>query len=336
MTDSRNDPGKEPVLVTGASGFIGGALTRALLAQGTPVRALVRSAARGGEIAAHGAELVIGDLTDPAALERAAAGCATVFHVGAALGGPASVQYAINVSGTARLVEAAHTAGVRRLVHVSSIAAYGYNVPGQVTEDTPLRPALEFYGQSKAIGEQQVLRRAAELGLEAVAIRPGMVYGPRSGFWTVQLFRLVRRPPALIPASGDATCPLIYIDDVVSLLLAAAQHPNAAGEAFNAVSDEPVTWPELFGAYAAMAGHQVLLPIPLAVLRGAGAAAGPLLRLLGNPYPVREMLNGLLARRCTYSMDKAARLLGWRPRVRLAEGMAGCARWLRQEGWLRP
>jgi dihydroflavonol-4-reductase len=323
------------VLVTGASGFVGGALANRLLGDGAEVRALVRDASRARELAARGAELVTGDLTDPNALRRAVEGCAVVFNVGAALHGSAAWQYAVNVAGVSALVAAARQAGVGRLVQVSSVAVYGYDRPGIMTEAMPPRPGVEYYAQSKALGERVLFTEGTAPGLEVTAIRPGMIYGPRSRTWTGKMFQLVRRPPAPLPGQGNTYCPLVYIDDVVDLLLTVAEHPAAPGEVFNAVTDEPVTWREYLGAYAAMAGHQTFLPIPLALLRTGAALAEPLLRLFGEPEPAREAVEAFVARRRAYSMNKAARLLGWRPAVNLVEGMAGAEAWLRETGQVR-
>ncbi len=324
----------ESVLVTGASGFIGGALVARLLDEGARVRGLVRSMEKGASVAAMGAEPVVGDLTDADSLRRVAQGCAVVFHVAAATGGPAAVQYAVNVTGTGRLVEEACRAGVRRLVHVSTVAVYGYHPADVITEEAPLRPGREHYGQSKALGEKVLWERAAALGLDVTVVRPGMVYGPRSGFWSGLMFDLARRRPALLPGDGSAYCPIIYIDDVVDLMLTVAGHPGAVGQAFNAVSDPPPTFREFFGAYAAMAGHQVFLSLPVWLLRSAAIAVEPLTRLRGEPQPVRDMVEALVARRRVYSMTKAARLLGWRTRISLAEGMARTEGWLRETGRL--
>ncbi|MBN2470270.1 MAG: NAD-dependent epimerase/dehydratase family protein, partial [Anaerolineae bacterium] len=171
----------ETVLVTGATGFLGGTLAARLLADGVRVRALVRSEQRGRDLGARGVQLILGDLTDPQALQRAVEGCTVVFSVGAALHGTAAEQYTVNVTGVEQLVEAAHRAGVRRVVHVSSIAVYGVERPGVLSEAMPAQPGSDYYGQSKALGERRLFERAAALGLEAVVVRPGMIYGPGSG-----------------------------------------------------------------------------------------------------------------------------------------------------------
>lgn len=321
------------VLVTGASGFTGGALTASLVKAGARVRGLVRSERKGERVAAAGAEQVIGDITDRASLRRAMPGCEIVFHVAAALDGPWARQYAANVNGTGNVAEIAYEAGVRRVVHVSSISTYGFDTPDELTEDTPLRPGIDFYGRTKALAEQRFWQVVQTSGMEGVIVRPGMIYGPGSNFWTRAAFRLVRSLPVPLFGSGVVPCPLISIGDVVDLLLIAAEHPNAVGEAFNAVMDPPPTWFEYLDAYAKMAGRTSYPVMPGWMLRGLAALAEPLTGLLGQPQPTRGQVS-LLLEYHHYSAAKAAALLDWRARVSLAEGMAQSAAWLREIGEL--
>lgn len=321
------------VLVTGASGFVGGAAVERLLADGAVVRGMVRSLQKGERIKALGAELALGDLTDAGSLRQAVSGCSHVFSVGAAMRGPLDVQMAVNVTGIEALVDICHESGVSRVVHVSSIATYGYRAPDIVTEATALRPSNEYYGQTKALGEQRLMSRAAELDLPASVVRPGMIYGPRSGFWTGKMFDLMKYPIAVLPG-GDNLCPAIYIDDLVDLLVLCAEHPSAAGEVFNGTMDPPPTWSEFLGAYARMTGRGLIVPVPHVLLRAAAGVAEAVMRLRGTPSPLRDMVDGVLGRKRVYSMDKAADLLGWSPRTTLAEGMANAEVWLRESGRL--
>src|SRR5262249_26469819 len=130
----------QQVLVTGANGFIGAALTQRLLRDGVAVRAMCRSARNGAPLAQAGAEVVEGDIQDAATTMRYAEGCDVAFHVAAVGKGNFARQQAINVEGTRNVAEAAQRGGAQRLVHVSSIAVYGYDLNGPIDESHPQRP----------------------------------------------------------------------------------------------------------------------------------------------------------------------------------------------------
>ncbi|MBL8146516.1 MAG: NAD-dependent epimerase/dehydratase family protein, partial [Anaerolineae bacterium] len=232
-----NDYAGRAIAVTGGTGFVGGALVRRLLAEGAQVTVLARNPRKAGPLAALGASIVTGDLTSPAAVREAAHGASVVFHVAALLGGPYAVQRTVNVGGTRLLLEASKEAGVRRFVHVSSIAVYGNVLPVRVCEAAPLAPGASPYGLTKAEGDTLVREWSAEHGLPASVVRPGMVFGPGSNMWTANVFRLARLRPTPFLGIGSMPAPVIFIDDLTDLLLLAGEHPAAVGEAFNAVAD---------------------------------------------------------------------------------------------------
>src|SRR5260221_5904452 len=231
-------PSLEKAFVTGANGFVGSALTRRLLRDGIGVRALCRSAQKGQPLADEGAEVVQGDIQDAAITRRYAEGCDVVFHVAAVGAGSALFQYSINVQGTRNVIQAAHEAGAQRFVHVSTVAVYGYDVNGPVDESHPQHPSkLDFYMRTKAMGEHAVWRFAKRTGLPTVTVRPAFVYGPGSILWSKALYDVCRRYPVPLIAGGFGNAHPIYIDDVVDLLVTAATHPAAPGNAFNVAPD---------------------------------------------------------------------------------------------------
>lgn len=322
-------------LVTGATGFLGGALTRRLAGEGVRVRALARQPHKAARLQGiQGVEIVMGDITDAAQMRAAAAGCHVVFHGAAALRGPLEAQRRVNVEGTRQVIRAAAAAAAERVVHVSTIAVYGYAAQGEVNEDSPLTPGRVPYNISKAEGEAAAREEAARHGLAYSIIRPAMIYGPGSGMWTASLFRLAQRRPVIFIGAGSGCAYPIYVDDVVDLMVRLASHPAAVGEAFNCAPDPAPTWREFLLAYARLAGHERWLGLPPLPLKLAAPLVEWALTLRGEPQDVPALVDFLQGRR-RYSMAKARERLGWTPRVTLAEGVSRCAPWLREKGLLR-
>lgn len=326
---------KTTVLVTGATGFLGGALARRLAANGAHVRALARRAGRDSHLRdVPDVEIVMGDILDTERMRQVTSGCDYVFHSAAALGGPLAQQRRTNVDGTRSVALAATSAQIKRLVHISSIAVYGYACRGDVTEDTPQRPGRPAYNITKSEAETALRQVAAETGLSFSIIRPGMIYGPRSGAWTVQLFRLARRRPTIWLGDGSGSVYPIFVDDVVDLALHIAIHPAAEGQAFNCAPDPSPTWRQLLGEYARLAGHESWLGVPVILARALAPLIEAGLTLRGTPQDLPLLVEYATSQR-TFRMDKARSLLGWQPQVDLPAGVTRCAPYLREVGLLR-
>ncbi len=311
------------VLVTGATGFLGGALTRRLSSSGVSVRVLVR---RPDDTLRElsGVELVLGDLTDAHSLDQIAAGCDVVFHCAAALGGPANYQHQVNVVGTRNLLNVCD--GVCRVVHVSSIAVYGYRQRSDVTEETPHDPGADPYNISKSRGEAVVRESAIPYSI----IRPGMIYGPRGGLWTVTAFKLARRNPTVFLGDGRGSAYPVHVDDVVDLMLVLADHPAAAGEAFHCTPDPSPTFRQYLGAFA---DHQRWFGVPVVPVALMARMLRP---FAGNRHRLQDLpdILGMLQTYRTYRMDKARDRLGWEPRIDLEAGVQSCMPYLREKGLL--
>lgn len=323
------------VLVTGATGFIGGRLAERLAREaGASVTGTGRDLQKAASLEEAGVRLRRADLLDFRRMRELLEGQEVVFHVAAWLSrrhGNDEMAWPLNVFATLELVRAAAAAGVSRLVHVSSIAAYGPPDGPVMDEGRPVDPAQSAaYGATKAEGEQRALALGREMGLEVSVVRPGIVYGPRSYGWSVRMLRLVQRGVPVIFGKGDGHAHPVYIDNLVDGMMLAATRPEAAGEAFNFV-DEPVTWRRWFGAYGAMAGREpVAVPFSLARLGFVVAARLP----LGLSIRVSDRLLGYYTSKTVYPTTKAERLLGYRKRVGLEEGMQRTEEWLLEEGYL--
>jgi 2-alkyl-3-oxoalkanoate reductase len=323
------------VLVTGATGFLGGALVEQLSQEGVRVRALARNPQKTKRIEKlSGVEIVLGDMTDADAMHEAMRGCEIVFHSAAALGGPIATQRHMNVTGTHNVVHAAAAAGILRIVHVSTIAVYGYKQSGDVSEETPLNPGYDPYNITKAEAEFELQRVAQEKRLPYSILRPGMIYGPRSGMWTRTLFRLARVRPTPWLGSGDGSAFPIYVDDVVDLMMVLAKHPKAVSQTFNCTPDPSPTWREFLGAYARLAGHNGWLAFPPMLVSPFAAVIGALARPNTQLKELPNLLR-LTQTKVTFKMAKARDLLGWQPKVDLQTGVERCAPWLREKGLLK-
>jgi 2-alkyl-3-oxoalkanoate reductase len=318
------------VLVTGATGFLGIVTVRRLLQLGIKVRALCRSAQKGAVLRELGAEVVAGDLQDVDSLRQCVQGCDTVFHVAATLAVASAAQhYNVNVLGSLNAIKAAHEGGALRFIHVSSIAVYGYNIHGRITEAHPHNPPRDdFYMQSKSLGELAVRDYAAQTDLPTVVIRPGFIYGEGAMFWSKTIYNIVRKYPMPLINGGTGHAHPIHVDDVVELMFASALHPAAPGNVFHATPDPAPTWAEFAGYYARVAGNDRVLAIPLDVAMPIARVLTLLQRIKGRPTSIAGSAK-YMAHDVTFSMQNAADCLNFVPRVSLEAGMARLEPWLR-------
>lgn len=216
-------------LVTGANGFLGSAVVRALLADGSAVRALVRGRSDRRNLDGLDVEIAAGDLTDRESLRRAAAGCKHVFHVAADYRlwvADSKPMYDANVGGSVNVLEAAAQAGAERMVYTSSVAVLGLNKDRTpADEDTPVTVAdmIGHYKRSKFLAEAAVRRRAAELSFPVVTVNPSTPIGPRDIKPTPTGRILLDAAAGRMPAFVDTGLNLVHVDDVAAGHLAAAK-----------------------------------------------------------------------------------------------------------------
>ena len=323
------------IAVTGAAGGLGIAVVDELRARDVEVVGLVRSHQDVVELEERGARAVLGDLRDEASLNELVQDSDVVLHLAAWMGSPGGFDVAreVNVAGTERVIRAAAKAGVRRVVVASSIAVHGPVEDGVVTENAPLRKIGDPYGDTKLEAEQRAREVAGAEGIELVVLRPTMIYGPRSGSWTVTPIQAIRKGLPAVIGSGEDLLDAVYVDDVARAFVLAAETPAAAGETF-IVGGETTDWNTFFGAYADMYDKPVRrLPAGL-VKGGARLAANTTRWLTGRERVVPETID-VMTSRATFSHEKAKDLLGYAPQVGLDEGMRRTAAWLRASGELR-
>lgn len=350
------------VLVTGGGGFIGGRLVeRLLLEEKAAVRALVHSPGGAIWLSRTQAELVPGDVTRMETLPAALAGCEIVFHCAALLGGDAEQMHRVNVLGTENVLAAARQAGVSRFVHVSSMAVLGRAFPDGADETTPPHPGDDPYARTKWAAEERILAAHREHGLPAVIVRPTIVYGPRSPWWTVDPVLRLKQGRLALLGRGNGVANVVYVDDVVNALLLAATVPGIEGKVFFISSEERTTWRDFYGAYARMVGKSLpSWPLPLAwtVTGLTQALDRSIERLRGRRRPIGGarlwLLLGLRAGRkvagplyklgrwevamyrssAQVRVERARERLGYRSVWSLARAMPETERWLHAQGYL--
>jgi nucleoside-diphosphate-sugar epimerase len=297
--------------LTGATGFVGGALLEQALAAGHQVRALARRTQPERE----GVTWVAGALDDAAALSALVSTADAVVHVAGAVNAPDRAGFAAaNVAGTRAVVEAAKIRGVARFVHVSSLAARA--------------PTLSNYGWSKAGAEAEV----AASGLDWTIVRPPGVYGP-GDMEQRDLFRAARRGVVPLPPNGRLS--IIHVDDLARLLLTLAEQPGAGPHAIYepASPDGALRYTDFARAIAAAVGRRALpLPLPAALLRLA--ARGDALVRGTNAKLTADRVAYMVHPDWTADPAKAPPPELWRARIGATEGLAATARWYRAQGLL--
>jgi nucleoside-diphosphate-sugar epimerase len=353
------------VLVTGATGFIGGRLAERLVFEhGGEVRALVRDWRKAVWLSRLPVTIVEGDVTDRPSLDRAMAGCDVVFHC-VGVGGNETTCRAVNVQGTANVLEAALTAGVKQVVYLSSHAVLGPNPPANAGDHTPMVRTGSAYGDSKVDAEEVVAAFTARHTLPVVILRPTFVWGPRSEWFTVYPIQQIKGRAWQLVNRGRGTCHAVYVDNLVTAMLLAGEKPQAAGEAFLITDDQPWTWGDFFLSYARMLGKRSLPSVSPRWVRTS--AANKLDRVFGRTYgflesnlPTLEPFRFAMrvvnfgikhvrlaagthtdlpewdlvkyARRGPLDTSKARDLLHYRPSVSVRDGMRQTEEWLRAHG----
>jgi nucleoside-diphosphate-sugar epimerase len=316
--------------ITGIGGFIGTRLAETSLKRGMRLRGLEQSETAAKVARGLGAEVVVGDVCDPAAANEACRSADVVVHTAAVVreDGPRELYDRVNVRGSAEVARAARAAGVRRFVHLSSVMVYGFRYPDHVTEDGPLRGEGNPYCETK-IESEKVVRALHEPGtFEVTVVRPGDVYGPGSIPWVVRPYDLMKAGLFVLPAGGQGIINYVYVDNLCDAILSAVERD--ASDVYAVTDGVGARCIDYFRPIALAAGRRHIRTAPAGLLRTTFRIIQAGASLVGLEAPAAPSAVDYLTRPHAYSTEKARRDLGHVPAVDYNEGMRRVTAWLAQ------
>ncbi len=342
---SHAEPDPEPdldalsatALLTGGTGLIGSHTAALFREMGWRVRALIRPSSDAAFLEELGCEFVLADLTDPEAVSGAADGCEVVVHAAAQLGTPASMDrhVEVNVEGTRRILKEAIDAGVRRFVHISSVAAYGAPFDAStlpLDEETPLDdpiPEDDHYSLTKRMAEEVV--RKVDRRIEWCILRPDLVMGERDRLFTPRVSRWASRPVLTTLGTGANDLPLVYAGNVALAAWLAATQDAAAWRTYNVTDDGELNQKTLVRIAAGRGPDAPVLPLPVPLIVAAGRIGAVVGRIIPGVRPrvLTPRRVQLFTEGNPYDGELIRKELGWKPTVSTEEG------WRRSVDWHR-
>jgi len=315
------------ILVTGATGMVGGLFAQRAVEQGYRVRALVRAASRSPRLEKLGVEQFPGDLAEPASLPPAVEGMDYVVHTAAHVGdwGPAEKYRAINVFALEHLLNAAERGGrLKRWIQISSLGVYPARDHFGTDETVaPDIQGLDGYTRTKAEAEVLLRQHMTEHKLPAVILRPGFIYGAGDRHVVPRLIQKLRTGKLKIIGDGQKLLNNTYAGNLVDAIFLAIEKDAALGEIFNVRDERLVTRAEFIGAIADYLKLPPPRKVPVWLARAGVVPIEGLARLLGKTEPplLTRAVIKFMTLNLDYSIDKAKRLLGYQPRVDFRDGI---------------
>ena len=326
----------QKILVTGAAGFIGTHLVRALIKEGHQVKALARESDRTDELEAMEVDLIKGDLNNPESLAKAVSGIDAVFHLAGVLGKfgiPKDVYLQTNVEGTKNLLKICLASNIKHFIHCSTAGVLGPYRDKPFDESQPYNPT-NIYEKTKCQGEI-LARDYSAKGLPVTVIRPEFAYGPYDQH-TLQMFRAIQNKRFFIIGGGQNTLQPTYIDDLIGGFLLCLDNPAAVGQTYTIAGNNPVKLEYFVSVIAENLGVKlpgIKIPVWL-----AAAAAHVLVFLAGifkfNPILTKSRLQFFTENRGCL-IDKAKKELNYRPKFSVEEGVKKTIKAYRERGYLK-
>jgi len=329
-------PKRPRVLITGASGFLGTHLTRRLVQEGYPVRALVRKLSSFEQLRNLGVEIFFGDIRDESSLRSATRGAEMIIHAAAATSGSVEASMETTVNGTLNVLKIAQEEAIRKVVYISTLSVYDYTrLPANhlVREEDALEPDPQnrgAYTYSKLEAEKIVQRFMRETSLPIVILRPGTIHGPGGPALTPMIGYALSKGLVLAIGSKRFELPLVYIDNLLDAIIFSLCSENAAGRIYNIVDEETIPKHAYIQRYLHKTngrGHAVYLPYCL--VYGMTLGLEMLSRVSHkDPFLTRYRLSAS-CRNFRFDVSKAKHDLGWFSRIPLQEGLENTFKFVR-------
>jgi len=322
------------VLVTGGTGFLGSHLTRRLLSERFKVNILARPDSNYSVLELLGARVVHGDVTDMESVAKAVSGVDTVYHVAAVFRKarfPDSVYWAVNYDGTMNVMRACQKAGVKRIIHCSSVGVHGHLDILPSDETAPYK-AKDIYQQTKCAAEKDVLKLYETEGLPVTVIRPVGIYGPGDTRW-LKLYRSISRGRFAMIGSGKTHIHLVYVSDLLDVFRLAADNPNAVGQVYIGGGERYISLNEYAQIIADTEGVALSrMHIPLGPVRFLSGVCEDVCRAIGVEPPIYRRRVSFFTNDRGFSIEKAKKELGYVPKVDVDEGVQRTIAWYLEEG----
>jgi len=323
----------ERLLITGATGMVGGSIAQRAVEAGYQVRALVRPQSDRSQLEGLGVEMIEGDLARPESLPPAVVGMDLVVHAAAKVGdwGSADDYRAINVVALEHLLTAVeHEGQLKRWIQISSLGVYPARHHYGTDETTPTDLAgLDGYTRTKAESENVVKRHMEENGLPAVILRPGFVYGPGDRHVLPRLIERIQSGKMKLIGDGKKLLNNTYSGNLSDAVILALQKDGLLGETFNIRDERLVTREEFMGAIADYLGRPRPGKVPLWVARTLAGVVEPLARARRKPEaPILTKARiKFLTLNLDYSIAKAKQMLDYQPKVDFQDGIREALDW---------
>ena len=319
---------QEKILITGASGFIGGHLMNSLKQDGKDVV--------GVDLKSDCKDVIKADLSKPETVKDALKGCSIVIHTAAMVSNAMSDEemWKTNVLNTSKLIKLAIECNVKRFVHISSIVVYGNIAEGEINEKIPANSVGGNYVHTKILSEHALLQAKLKNDIELVILRPGDVYGPGSRPWIIEPIKAIKNRQFMLPAKGQGFFRPVFIDDLIKGIKLACNAESASGEIINLSCEGYVTTEEYFTYHYQWLGKSKPLVVSTKTALILSIITTFIFKLFGRLNEASPATVHQLSTKSWYSIKKAQKLLGWRPETSLDNGMQVSKIWANDQGLL--